>query len=337
MAGQHLTEARQWQRLYPTEFDSVERDFIKTSQRRVYLRTAQIAAGLAILPLFILGFFLWSESQNFSTPKVGFYGLLAETGIYTLHPAMIPIPKDKGCIIEACEFLMGSPENAKDVDDYEKPQHKVRFNYRFAISETEVTFEQYEVFSYMIAKTGCKINDKTHQISDLDDFGYGRGQHPVINVNWDDAVCYTQWLSQQTGKHYRLPTEAEWEYAARAGTTTDFYWESNDPKDYAWFGENSNDKTQPVRQRMPNPWDLYDMSGNVWEWVQDCWHENNKEEPPVDGSAWLVANRGDCTQRVLRGGSWDDEPDNLRSATRARFGAVGRGSDVGFRLAQDLP
>ncbi|MGZ8224826.1 MAG: formylglycine-generating enzyme family protein, partial [Methylobacter sp.] len=149
------------------------------------------------------------------------------------------------------------------------------------------------------------------------------------------AVAYAQWLSNETGKHFRLPTEAEWEYAARAGTTSDYYWEGQgEAKDFAWFSENSEDKTQPVGKKTKNAFGLYDMSGNVWEWVQDCWHDNY-DQAPKNASAWQEQNNGDCTQRVLRGGSWYARPARLRSATRGRPYSGLRNGNVGFRLAQD--
>ena len=185
-----------------------------------------------------------------------------------------------------------------------------------------MTFDEYDLFAEASGKP--RPGDE----------GWGRGKRPVINVSWEDAVAYAQWLSTVTGKPFRLPTEAEWEYAARAGTTSDFYWGQGEAKDFAWFNENSNNKTQPVGEKKPNAFGLYDMSGNVWEWVQDCWHDNY-DQAPGDGSAWQGQNNGDCSRRVLRGGSWDNEPDWLRSAYRGRNYPGYRNYDIGFRLAQD--
>ena len=150
--------------------------------------------------------------------------------------------------------------------------------------------------------------------------GWGRGRRPVIFVSWEDAVAYTKWLSEQTGERYRLPSEAEWEYAARSGTKK---------KKYSWgneIGHNrancdgcgsqwDNRKTAPVGSFGPNIWGLHDMHGNVKEWVQDCWN-GSYQGAPTDGSAW---ESGDCSQRVLRGGAWNYNPGILRSAYRRKF------------------
>jgi formylglycine-generating enzyme required for sulfatase activity len=164
--------------------------------------------------------------------------------------------------------------------------------------------------------------------------GFGRGQRPVINVSWYDAECYKQWLTKKTGSKYRLPTEAEWEYAARARTNTVFYWGNEDPNKYAWFSRNSDGKTQPVRQKKPNKFGLYDMSGNVSEWVLDCFHENYNNAP-TDGTAWEQLNDGDCGYRMLRSGSWYNTDFNLRSEFRGLNFPGYLNDDIGFRLAQN--
>ena len=202
----------------------------------------------------------------------------------------------------------------------------------FALSKCEVTFEEYAPFA---AATGRRTNDE------------GRGRRPVINVSWDDAVAYTEWLSEQTGKWYRLPSEAEWEYAAclqrgaprrqaRARTTTRHSWGDDIGRNLAncdGCGSQWDDKeTAPVGSFPANAWGLHDMHGNVWEWVQDCWN-GNYEGAPVDGSAW---ESGDCSRRVLRGGSWNDTPRILRAAYRFRGSFGGRGDDFGFRIVRML-
>ena len=166
-------------------------------------------------------------------------------------------------------------------------------------------------------------------------------------VSWDEAVEYARWLSEQTGKRYRLPTEAEWEYAARAGTETEYWWGINDEYWYAnkmtprmancddggsiWGGK----QTSPVGSFPHNQFGLYDTAGNVWEWVEDCWHKNY-EGAPTDGSAWLEANGGDCSQRVRRGGSWRYPPLYMRASSRHSYGTDDRSNNIGFRLAQNL-
>ncbi|MBI1763908.1 MAG: formylglycine-generating enzyme family protein, partial [Acidobacteria bacterium] len=153
---------------------------------------------------------------------------------------------------------------------------------------------------------------------------------PVERVSWNDAQQFCQRLSQMTGKQFRLPTEAEWEYAARAGKTTEYSF-GDDEKlldQYAWFSSNSGNQTHTVGQKQRNQFGLYDMYGNVWEWVQDVWHDNY-EGAPVNGSAWLSG--GDSGRRVLRGGSWGYDADYCRSAFRV-FNLPAIVNDLGFRV-----
>jgi formylglycine-generating enzyme required for sulfatase activity len=217
--------------------------------------------------------------------------------------------------IHAGQFQMGG-----DFHDSVKHVHTVTFEKSFFMAKNVVTFEEYDLFA--------KANKRKFP----DDNTWGRAQRPVINVSWEDAEEYASWLSQLTGKSYRLPSEAEWEYAARANTTTEYYWDGlGEAKDYAWYVDNSDLKTHPVCEKRPNAFGLYDMSGNVWEWVEDCWHDNY-QNAPIDGSAWDLEG---CNYRVLHGGSWYHLRDKLRSAHRYRFELGHRGSDIGFRLAQD--
>ena len=171
------------------------------------------------------------------------------------------------------------------------------------------------------------------------DLGWGRGQQPVINVSWDDAHAYVAWLSAVTGKTYRLLSEAEYEYATRAGTTTAYPWGDDIGQNNAncdgcgsqWDGQ----QTAPVGSFAPNAFGLYDMVGNVFEWTEDCRH-TNYNGAPTDGSAWLDANDGDCTDHIVRGGSWANPPSSARSATRGWNTAVTRVFDEGFRVARTL-
>lgn len=267
-----------------------------------------ITFGISIFVLFIL-IFLLSGSKD-------------------IDPKMVKIP--------AGSFSMGCISNDDDCFDDEKPVHTVNIK-AFSLAETEVTFDQWQA---CVDDGGCQSNPKP------DDEGWGRGKHPVINVSWDDTQEYIQWLNKKTGKHYRLPTEAEWEYAARAGTTTKYWWGNQAPscskndKNGASHdvGENSdcyyksNDKyrgTELVASYTANPWGLYDTAGNVWEWVEDRHHDDYKNAP-TDGAAW---NAGDSSNRVIRGGSWFSYPRNLRSAVRFRFTPDDRSNSLGFRLA----
>jgi formylglycine-generating enzyme required for sulfatase activity len=227
--------------------------------------------------------------------------------------------------IKAGSFMMGSPDNEANRSADESPQHQVTIAKAFAIGKYEVTFEQYDLFAQA---TGRKLPD---------DQSWGRGKRPVINVSFNDAQAYVNWLAQQTNKAYRLPSEAEWEYAARAGTQTVWFWgnDENKAEDFAWFTKNSDDKTQSVGEKNPNAFGLYDTAGNVYEWTQDCWHEDYKFAPD-DSSVWLETENGNCNHRVLRGGSWYYDPQFLSSAYRLRFNADLANFNLGFRIARVL-
>src|SRR5262249_17157341 len=157
-----------------------------------------------------------------------------------------------------------------------------------------------------------------------------------ILVSWEDAQRYVTWLSRITAKSYRLLSEAEWEYAARAGSRTAFFRGENIGKNNAncngCGGQWENQQTSPVRSFKPTAFGLYDTAGNVWQWVQDCYHDNYNGAP-TDGSAWT---RGDCSLRVVRGGSWSSNPQDLRSANRGRDPTDSRDNDVGFRVGRTL-
>ncbi|HRX72040.1 MAG TPA: SUMF1/EgtB/PvdO family nonheme iron enzyme [Candidatus Competibacteraceae bacterium] len=205
-------------------------------------------------------------------------------------------------VIPAGEFLMGSPEGEPERQADEGPQHTVVLAQPFAMGRYAVTFEEYDRFC--AATRRDQPNDR----------GWGRGRRPVINVSWEDAVAYCAWLSYEAGASYRLPSEAEWEYAARAGTTTAFWWGNEiDPTRANYDGRSAyrngargayRQRTVPVDDFQPNPFGLYQVHGNVWEWVQDSWHDDY-QGAPTDGSAWEEAGSG---PRVLRGGSWDYVP-----------------------------
>ena len=222
-------------------------------------------------------------------------------------------------VIPTGRFRMG--DLSGEGYDEEKPVHEVVIARPFALSKHEITFEDYDKFTYP---------------NKVDDQGWGRGRRPVINVSWDDANEYAAWLSAQTGKRYRLPTEAEWEYAARAGSTTEYSWGNDIGQNRANcdndFCGDRREYTAPVGGFSANAFDLYDMHGNVWEWVQDC-RNDSYVGAPADGSAWA---RGNCSLRVIRGGSWLTRPRFVRSAGRYWVTRSSRYDDRGFRLAQDL-
>ena len=215
--------------------------------------------------------------------------------------------------LPAGKFLMGSPDSDPDAfNDEEKPQHLVQVN-SFAIGKYPITQAQYQA----VMGTNPSFFKNNY-------FFKNNPQNPVENVSWDDAQAFCQKLSQITGKTYRLPTEAEWEYACRAGTTTRYYFgdDASQLGDYAWYDGNSQQKIHPVGQKKPNAWGLYDMSGNVWEWCEDNWHDSYINAPS-DGSAWLTNDNNSHIIRdshIIRGGSWVDYlPRNCRSAVRNRF------------------
>lgn len=235
-------------------------------------------------------------------------------------------------VIAPGSFVMGSPSSESEHKANEEPQHSVSINYSFAVGKFEVTFAEWDA---CVAAGGC-----THR---PDDAGWGRGTRPVINVNWDDAQSYVRWLQQKTKKPYRLLNEAEWEYVARAGTTTPFTLGSTINTDQANFDGNYTyngsskgsyrQKTVPVGSFSANPFGLYDLAGNVWEWVQDCYQADFKNAP-TDGSA---IDSNNCSARAFRGGSWDSTPVGLRSAYRYSYPPDKRYTILGFRIARNLP
>ena len=225
-------------------------------------------------------------------------------------------------LIPAGIFRMGSAPGSGFGDEH--PQHPVEITQPFYLQTTEVTQGQWQ-------KVMGNNPSKFKNCSD---------DCPVEMVSWDDTQKFIKKLNDKEGTDtYRLPTEAEWEYAARAGTTTEFFFgdDARQLGEYAWYKDNSMN-THPVGQKEPNPWGLYDIIGNVWEWVEDDWH-NNYDGAPYDGSAWIVKTRG--ILRVVRGGSWgggswEGGAHNCRSANRYYFVPVARTTYIGFRLAMSV-
>src|SRR5579871_49039 len=226
-------------------------------------------------------------------------------------------------VVPAGEFMMGWPETEKGYSDNEGPQHKVVISRPLAITRFELTFAEWDACA---AHAGCA--------RDIPASGSRRPLLPVINVTWDDAQSYVAWLSKITGKAYRLLSEAEWEYAARAGSTTRYSFgdEEAELDQYSWYSGNSSYRAHPVGQKTPNAFGVFDMHGNVWEWVEDCYHDDY-EGAPVDGAAWTT---GDCDARVVRGGSWGSDPQHLRAATRLRNTPANRFNYLGFRVGRTL-
>ena len=223
-------------------------------------------------------------------------------------------------VVPAGSFSMGCVSGLDCYDD-EKPVREVTISQPFAVSKYEITFEDYDRFGAP---------------DTVDDEGWGRGRLPVMRVSWNDASDYVAWLSVQTGESYRLLSEAEWEYVARAGSATKYSWGnsigSNRANCYGCGSQWDYEQTAPAGSFEPNAFGLYDVHGNVYEWVEDCWN-GSYEGAPADGSAWTS---GDCERRVARGGAWDDFPDDLRIALRVGTPADRSDGYYGFRVARTL-
>ena len=273
-------------------------------------------------------------------------------------------------LIEGGTFKMGTPETEKGSSKNERPLHDVSIQ-PFAISRCETSVQQFQQFvdetGYQTdgeKGDGCYVVNQTKSEYEQDKSAYWKrpgfeqeGNHPVVCVSFNDALAYIAWLSLRSGQQYRLPSEAEWEYAARGSTSQRFSYGDDDGYQQLCDHGNSADQifsektgikdeqlapcedgyayTAPTASYKPNPYALYDMHGNVWEWVQDCWHEGYRNAPP-DGADWLAQEGGDCQKAVVRGGSWFVVPEFLRSGFRFRFFTVESNTLVGFRVARTL-
>jgi formylglycine-generating enzyme required for sulfatase activity len=306
-----------------TQRQSEEQRIANERFQRITRRFFRFTAAASAVLFVIGGFHLWIKASNSdATWAMGWKAVCTETWLLFHKP-----PGPEMVAIPGGEFTMGAP--AREGDKTERPQHKVRVG-KFEIGKYDVTFAEYDLFAAATMRE--KASDR----------GWGREDRPVINVSWTDATAYLEWLNKKTGASYRLPSEAEWEYAARAGTKTSYWWgpdiDKGAPHPHCngcgskWDGK----ETTPVGYFDPNRWKLYDMSGDVWEWTADCWHETY-QNAPTDGSAWGGQNGGDCDSHVIRGGSWTGSPQDRRSAKRLSYGTNAAASDQGFRLARDLP
>ena len=226
-------------------------------------------------------------------------------------------------VVPAGSFTMGSPESEARTR-FEGPQHRVTFSQSFAVGKFAVTFDEWDA---CVADGGCNGYRPS-------DENWGRGRRPAVNVSWDDAQTYLSWLNRKTGRDFHLLSEAQREYVTRAGTTTPFWWGSSISTSQANYRSNSRFpfRTAPVNSFQPNPWGLFQVHGNVYEWTQDCWNESYSGAP-TDGSAWTDGN---CTSRVVRGGAWSSDPKFLRSAFRNVYVRVNRNPRYGFRIARHL-
>ena len=239
-----------------------------------------------------------------------------------------PKPGDTFRDCADCPELVALPAGSFDMgstSEYENPIHRVTIAKPFAVGRREVTFGEWDKCA---DEGGCKYRP--------DDRGWGRGERPVVNLSWLDAKAFATWLSQKTGKAYRLPSEAEWEYAARAGTNTAYWWGRDVGSRQANCRECNTGEPQmttPVGSFKPNGFGLFDTAGNVAEWMEDCWNDNYRGAPR-DGTAWMS---GQCRLHVLRGGAFDSQAKFLRSTARFRYDVDVRYIANGFRVVRELP
>jgi formylglycine-generating enzyme required for sulfatase activity len=344
LMGAALGQAKSWlAKGRGTDLPPVDREFIdrsialeKKAMARIWRTRIAIYTLLVGVIFVLVGWmnqaFIVEQANWFMTQRpymlsqVRPYVLTAERE-RALQPSATFRECAKDCpemiVMPAGTFLMGSQQGEKDIYANELPQHKVTIAKPFAVSIYDVTFEDWDACASV---GGCP---------QVGDSGFGRGRRPVINVSWNHAKQYVAWFSKMTGKTYRLLTEAEWEYTARAGTTTPFYWGREPGQGNAnctGCGGHQFLGTSPVGSFKPNAWGLYDMAGNVWQSLEDCYHSDYKDAP-TDGSAWLT---GDCSKRVVRGGSWGTDVRDLRSANRRQYSTEDRNLVLGFRVARTL-
>jgi formylglycine-generating enzyme required for sulfatase activity len=321
------------QRLGQLEFDYVAD--CQAAERLAHRRTRRVQALVgALVALLALGGVGWWQQD--------FFRELYHWRVI-MGPRVLTVAQDKemtakpgsdfkecatGCptmvVVPSGTFMMGSAESEEGRSGDEGPQHTVTIAKPFAVGKTEVTFAEWDA---CVSAGACvKASDN----------GWGRGNQPVINVSWDDAKEYVAWLSRITGKEYRLLSEAEWEYAARAGTTTAYSWGDEIGKGNAncdgCGSQWDKEQTAPVGSFKTNAFGLHDMHGNASEWVEDTWHASY-EGAPADGTAWL---QGGESWRVVRGGSWGGYPQGLRAADRDSGNTDYHDSSIGFRLARTL-
>lgn len=238
--------------------------------------------------------------------------------------------------IEGGIFTMGSSADEPGHEIDEEPPHLVKVN-SFSIGRFEVTNKEYQRFILETGHPSPYVDEDWAKPFNWFENSYpeGSSRTPVVLIRWDDAVAYCAWLSGQTNETYRLPSEAEWEYACRAGSTTAFSFGDNEDEieSYAWYDGNSNGRMHTVGLKKPNAWALYDMHGNVWEWCQD-WYRENYTDTPTDGSAH-ESPKG--SYRVYRGGSWHFYARSCRSANRYGLSPSNTLPNLGFRVVRSEP
>ena len=349
--GLPLDTAKKWFAARRGDIEPADQAFIEASVRaeRAAARNRQrLHAAVSVLMLGIIVVLIGVIKEEYVKEQWNWYRIMRPYRVANVDPYVLKPeaeralkPKDafrecaKDCpemvVVPAGEFMMGSPTTEKgrynNEDDGRDRQHKVAIASPFAVSKFDVTFADWDA---CVSVGGCPTEGRAN------DAGWGRGNQPVIYVSWGDAKAYAAWLSTMTGKAYRLLTEAEWEYAARAGTTTAYFWGDEIGKGNAncdgCGSQWDNRQPSPVGSFKPNAFGLYDMAGDVWQWVEDCYHPNYNGAP-TDGSAWTT---DDCKNRVVRGGSCFGNPQYLRSAYRFGITTDGRLSGLGFRVGRTL-
>ena len=272
------------------------------------LAICAFGAAVLVLPSLIE----WRDNPD--RPQVPTSGGTGETKPFRDCPdcpELVPVP--------AGRFTMGASWFDRESQSDERPRVEVVVEHPFALGRTEVTFAQWQA---CVAGGGC--GDRVP-----DDAGWGRGNRPVVDVDWNEAQAYVAWLRQRTGKPYRLPSEAEWEYACRAGTTTAYSFGEAIGPALANYGR-TQAGTREVASYPPNPWGLYDLNGNVWEWVEDAWNDGHSGRP-ADAAARLTGP--DPQEHVIKGGSWDDRDRRVRCASRNGMDDTHRENEIGFRVA----
>jgi formylglycine-generating enzyme required for sulfatase activity/CRP-like cAMP-binding protein len=330
LTGRSLKEAQSWRANRGEVLSAIDLAFIDQSTKReskVKARARHMHALVYLILVAIVAGVVGWISQSYLRRQWFWY---TQVRPYVLslaaERALKPGDTFRECantndcpemiVVPAGDFMMG-----------ESPQHKVTIAAPFGVSKFEVRFDEWDT---------CVTYGDCH--AQIFDSRFGRGRRPVINVSWYEAQRYVAWLSKMTGKRYRLLSEAEWEYAARAGTRTPYSWGDEIGKSKAnclgCGGEwDSSKRTAPVGSFAANAFGLHDMHGNVSEWVEDCFHANY-DGAPADGSAWTAG--GDCLSRVVRGGGWDNSPVNLRSASRGSGRPFTQSNTVGFRVVRTL-
>ncbi len=341
LMGLALAQAHSWYSKRSGDLAVEDRNFIMLSRKAALHRRRRFQALIGVLAFAVAVTLLGWFNNAYLAEQWRWYAITrpymqSQVQPYVLSAAaelaLTPGKSFKECatdcpemvVVPAGPFTMGSPADEHGHQPFEEPQHQVTIAKPFAVAKFELTYADWDACA--------RYGDCDRTIPD----SFGRGQQPVINMTWDDAKRYVAWLSRMTGRPYRLLSEAEYEYATRAGMQTAYPWGDavghNNANCNGCGSQWDNTQTAPVGSFAPNKFGLYDMVGNVWEWTEDCIH-NDYVGAPTDGSAWVD---GDCSRRVVRGASWTDKPDYIRSAVRLGCTAGVRICDLGFRVGRTL-